>query len=188
MPVSRALYGIDGVLPCVSAVDGKQRGIVGGFRSVFHQYERLFRQCFQIVEQAVGHAVGACADDDAYDIGHSQCLFVHGCQPWQFGVGVRICLEIRKIFHLRIFPCKKLLSFFQLLRDGQFRLAVVGVESLVVAVGAASGTFQSVAVGAGEARIDGYFLNLHGEMLFQKFSEVVVGFLFFHRLKNGWNG
>ena len=62
--------------------------------------------------------------------------------------------------HLGIFPGEELFAFFKLLAYALGGLAVGGVEGLVVAVGAAGGAECAVAVGAGEACVDGYLLCL----------------------------
>ena len=50
-------------------------------------------------------------------------------------------------------------AFSYLLGNAFLRLAVRWVESFVIAIGATAGAFCAIAVGAGKAGIEGYFLN-----------------------------
>ena len=69
---------------------------------------------------------------------------------------------------------KELLALLQLGGDAAPLAAIVGVERLVVAVGASAPAPGAVAVGAGEACIEADFLYLAGEVAAQEGGEVEV--------------
>jgi len=50
------------------------------------------------------------------------------------------------------------------LADRFRRLAIFGAERLIVAIRAATGSFASIAIWAGKAGINGYFLNAFREL------------------------
>jgi len=61
---------------------------------------------------------------------------------------------------------KKSDAFFHLLTDWFGFMTIFGAEGLVVTIRAATRSFASIAVGTGEAGIDGYFLNSFGKFGF----------------------
>ena len=68
---------------------------------------------------------------------------------------------------LVFFLFEKLNTFLHLLRNAFGRLAIFGAERLIIAIGAASPTLTSIAIGTGKARVDGYFLHATGKFLLQ---------------------
>jgi len=68
-------------------------------------------------------------------------------------------------------------ALLNLLGDAFRRSAVRRVESVVVAIGTASGTSGTVAVGAGETGINGYFLHPAPEGALKVFVVTVVTFV-----------
>ena len=92
-----------------------------------------------------------------------QCL-----ESLQRGVCTCVRLEICEKLHAPIFPREKPLSTLQLLRQAQGRIAVRGVERLVVAINTATHPFSAIAIRTSESCINGQFLNPKGEMLIQK--------------------
>ena len=167
-------YGRYGIFVRMSPVDLSQGLVVGRFDAVFNQNEGRFRERGQVVEQLLGHTVGACADDNPLYAGDGEGLFVFLNQPGRLSVGVCVRLEIGQVLHLRVFAAEKPDTLGNLLGDALVALAVVGAERLVVAVGASAVPFAAVAVGTGEAGVDRDFLDLPLEVLFQKIAEVVV--------------
>ena len=122
----------------------------------------------QIVQQAVGHTVRTGADDQAHHPVCRQGFLVFPLQVFQFTIRIGIGLEIGEILHLRIFVCKELLALFQLAGNGFLRTAIIGVEGLVVTIGATADSFVSIPVGARKTGIQRYFLYLIGKISLQK--------------------
>ena len=87
-------------------------------------------------------------------------------------------MEIGQIFHLRVLLGKELLAFFKLLGDGLLGDAIVGIEGLVVAIGAATRAHPSITIGTGEASVERDFLHLHTQLFFQPKTIFVVSFHF----------
>ena len=128
----------------------------------------------QIVQQAVGHTVRTGADDQAHHPVCRQGFLVFPLQVFQFTIRIGIGLEIGEILHLRIFVCKELLALFQLAGNGFLRTAIIGVEGLVVAIGATADSFVSIPVGARKTGIQRYFLYLIGKISLQKKRELII--------------
>ena len=123
---------------------------------------------FQIVQQAVRHTVRTGADNQPH---HSICrqgLLVFPLQVFQLTIRIGISLEISEILHTRIFVRKELLALFQLTGNGFLRTAIIGVEGLVVTIGATADSFVSIPVGARKTGIQRYFLYLIGKISLQK--------------------
>lgn len=114
----------------------------------------MFVHLFQVVQQAVRHAVRPGAYDQPYDIGHSQRLFILPLQGLQLAISIGICLEVGKVFHFGVFMRKEDFPLLQLLRDRLSGAAIFGIESLVVAVSAAAIAFRAVAIGASESGVE----------------------------------
>ena len=151
------------LLEGVPAVDASQRVVVSTLHTVFHDEEATLVQVFEIVEERVGHAVRARADDDTHNIFHLQGLFIELAETVDGGIGVGISLEVGQILHLGVFPRKELLASLQLTGDAVLALTVGRIEGAVVAVDAATCGETAIAVGTGEARIDGNLLYTEGE-------------------------
>ena len=158
---SSACDGINGLGMGVTSIDAQECRVVDGLNAVFNNEESSTVQLFQIVKQSVRHAVGTGTDDDADDIGHGKRLFVFGFEMVERGVGVGVGLEVSQVLHLGIFPGKKALPLLELLGNRFLRDAIVRIECLVVAIGAATCAHPTIAIGAGEASVEGDFLRLH---------------------------
>ena len=136
-----AVYGVDGVLPRMSAVDDVESAVAGGLGSVFHHHECALRKRCEILQQSVGHAVWSGAYDQSHHVGASHCLLVEVYKMAKFAVGVGIGLKISQILHVGIFLSEECAPFLNLFAHRQRRAAVFGVERLVVAVCASAGAF-----------------------------------------------
>ena len=132
------LDGMTGLFEGVSAIDASECLVVRALYTKFHNKKAALVQGLQIVEESVGNAVGACADDDANNISYTESLFIEFAEMVDGGVSVGIGLKIGEIFHLRIFPGKELFAGFQLSRDAFLSLAIGRIEGAVVAVDAAA--------------------------------------------------
>ena len=53
------------LMPCVMTIDCLKRMVVGGLCAILDDDRHLLVDFRQFAQQAVGHAVGACADDNA---------------------------------------------------------------------------------------------------------------------------
>ena len=128
---------------------------------------RIFtnRAVGEIVEQGFGHAVGACSDDQPHHSIDTEGFFVFSFEIVESCIGIGICLKVGKVFHHGIFPCKELLTFFELLTDGLVGVAVCGIEGLVVAIGTSTLSYPSVTIGTGETSIDGNLLCLAPQLV-----------------------
>ena len=78
----------------------------------------------------------------------------------------RISLKICEVLHIGIFSAEKFFTLFKLLRHTFVGLAISGIECLVIAVSASSGSYGSISIGTGKSGIDGNLLNFTGKMLF----------------------
>jgi hypothetical protein len=56
----------------------------------------------------------------------------------------------------------------------QVRITVVGIESLIVAIGAAAPTLRTIAIGASKSCMDGNLLHLTLEILRKEGSKVII--------------
>ena len=155
----------------MAAVDALKGVVVGRLCTIFYHDEAGARDFGKAAEQLGGDAVGACADYDAVDLRVGKCLIVEADEVGDGGVGGGVALEIGKIAHLRIFAGKESLSTLNLLGYVGWSQGVVGREGCVVAVDAAAGALGTVAVGAGESGVDGYFLDFAGEVSGDEFGE-----------------
>ena len=152
--------GIDGLGMKVTTIDAHQSCVTHRFDAVFYEKEGAMVEVGEIVEKSRRHAVGTSTYDETDNIGNGEGFFVFGFQMVNGIVGVGICLKIGEVLHVGVFSGKEAFAFFQLLRDGLGGGTIVGVEGLVVAIGATTRAHPTVAVGAGKASIDGNFLGL----------------------------
>lgn len=159
-PLGGGGEGLRGAGKVVPSVDEPEGLVVAAFDAVFHHHVGALRQLLQVVQLWVIHAVGPCADYQAFDHWVAEGFFVALLQGLEFGVGVAIGLEVGQIaaFHPPSFLVEGD-AFVNLLGDAFAGVAVGGVEGCVVAEGAARGAELSVAVGAGEAGVDGQLLH-----------------------------
>ena len=166
--------GIDGLGVSVSSIDALEGGVTDGFDAVFDKEEGAAVEFRKVIQQGIGHAVGTGTDDQPHHIRNGECLLVLGLQVVERIVGVGVCLEVSQILHVGIFARKELLALLQLLGDGFGGDAIVGIEGLVVAIGATACAHPSVAIGTGETCVEGDFLHLHSQLIFEPNSVFVV--------------
>ena len=158
----------------VPSIDAQQCRIIDGLDAVFDDKEGAAIDFLKIIQKHIGHAVGTSAYHKPYHIGNGEGFFVSGFEVLEGVVGVGVCLKISKILHFWIFRRKEVFAFFQLLRDGLGGGTIVGIEGLVVAIGAASLAHSSIAVGTSEARIEGYLLRLRAQLCCKPRAVVVI--------------
>jgi len=118
----------------MSAIDTPQCLITGTLNAIFHHQECMAVQFFQILKQFFRHTIRTRTDHQSYYPVYLQRLFIFTFQSFQFCISIGICLEIRQIFHLRIFMGKETFPLLQLGSNRLFRPAIVRVESLVIAI------------------------------------------------------
>lgn len=170
--------GIDGLSMGVAAIDTRQRHVIDGFDAVFDEEEGEAVEFFEIVEEVVGHAIRTSAYDEPYDIGNGEGFFVFVFKVLEGIVGVGVGLEISEVLHVGVFAREKTLALLKLLGDGLLGDAIVGIEGLVVAIGAATRAHPSITIGTGEASVERDFLHLHAQLFFQPKTIFVVSFHF----------
>lgn len=173
-PSGGAGDGIDSLGMGVTTVDTRQRRVIDGLDAVFDDEESAMIEVGKIIEEVVGHTVGTSAYDEAYHIGDGEGFFVFGFEILERIIGVGVCLKVSEVLHVGVFAREELLALFQLSGDGLGGDAIVRVEGLVVAIGAASRAHPSITIGAGETSIEGDFLHLHTQLLFQPNSIFIV--------------
>ena len=154
-----SLDGIARLLECVTAIYAQKGFVVSALYAVFYQYEGLLVEFGQIIQQLIGHAIGACADDDTYDIWHAECLFVEQLELSEWGIGVGERLEISQIFHIGIFVGEESFALFELLSHRVSTLTVGRVKSSVVAIDATTCRNPAVAIGTTKSCIDRNLLH-----------------------------
>ena len=169
-----AADGVDGLLPCVTAIDKGKCAVVRRLSAVFHHHKSLPSESFKVVEQLVVDAVGACADDESDNAVDSQRFSVERFELSQRAVGVCICLKICYVAHVWILMRKKVFALFELFSNRFLWPAVSRAECLVVAIGATANAFRTVAIRARESGIYRNFLDLFGEMSTQERRKVGV--------------
>lgn len=154
------LDGAAGAREVVAPVDGPERGVEGRFDAVFEGDIPIPGQPGEIVELALVDAVGARADDDSRHAGMREGLIVKPLQPLQRGVGVGKSLEIDQVALRRtVAVAVEFDPLGDLLPDALRGHAIRRGERSVVTERTPSLSDRPVAVGAGEARIDGKFLH-----------------------------
>ena len=169
-------YGEPGAFEGVSAVYPLEGGVAGALYSVFHGEERLPVQPLKIVEQLVVDAVGARAHHESHNVVAGESLLVAPPYRVEARIRVAVCLEIRQVFHVGIFPREERLAVADLPPDGERAVAVGGVKRAVVAEGASSAAYAAVAVGTREAGVDGNLLYSEGKPLPYPFAERIIVF------------
>ena len=107
----RSLYGslaASKVMPPVNALQGS---IVCGFYTIFHDEEGLAVELLEIVKEGCVDTIRSGANHNPYHIIYRQSLFITSLQHIEGRISIGVCLEIGKVFHGGIFPCKERLSF-----------------------------------------------------------------------------
>ena len=175
-PIVGSRNGAPGAFEGVSAVYPLEGGVAGALYPVFHGEECLPVQPLKIVEQLVADAVGARAHHESHDAVAGERLLV--ASPYRIEVCIRVavCLEIRQVFHVGVFPREERFAVADLLPDGERAVAVGGVERAVVAERATSAAYAAVAIGAREAGVDGNLLYPEGKPLPYPFAERIIVF------------
>jgi len=168
------LDGIDGLSVGVTSVDALEGGVIDRFDTVFDHQEGALVELFEVIQQGIRHAVRTSADDKTNHVRNRKCLLVFGFQMGEGIVGVGICLEVSEILHVGVFAGKELFSLLQLLSDGLGGDAIVGIEGLVVAIGATACAHPTIAIGTSKTCIEGNFLRLHSQLLSQPNSVLIV--------------
>ena len=120
-PIVGSRNGAPGAFEGVSAVYPLEGGVAGALYPVFHGEERLPVQPLKIVEQLVADAVGARAHHESHDAVAGERLLV--ASPYRIEVCIRVavCLEIRQVFHVGVFPREERFAVADLLPDGVCR-------------------------------------------------------------------
>ncbi|EJW97374.1 hypothetical protein EVA_14518 [gut metagenome] len=89
-----ALHSIYRIFISMPPVNSQQSTIQSTFNTVFNQKKSLSVQDFKILQQFVRHTIGTCTDNQPNHIIHSQGLFIHSLQPFQFTIRIGISLKI----------------------------------------------------------------------------------------------
>ena len=166
----------------VAAMDAAQGFVICALHAVLYQHKILPMQFGQIVQQFIAHAVRPRSNDEAAHTVHCQGFFVECLQVLQTIVRIRICLKIGQIIHRWIFLGEELFASFKLLLDAPRIGGIIGVKTLVIAVGATAPPYSSIAIGTSKPCVDSQFLHLALKIAGQKLREIFVQV--FHR--QGW--
>ena len=155
--------GADGRLGAgevVAAVDEAEGAVVAALDAVLHSHIVLLGIVRQEVEHRAVHAIGARAHHQAHHPGVAQGLVVALAQHLHGGVGVAVGLEVGQVDRGRtVAAAVESDALVELRGDGGHPPQVGGAEGLVGAEGAAAGGYPAVAVGAGEAGVNGQLLH-----------------------------
>ena len=158
-------YCRDGSRCNVTAVDELEGAILECFHAIFKHHKTTLLKFSQIVQQFIRHAIGACGNHNPHHIINGNSLGIQSLESLQRDVCACVRLKICEKLHALIFPREKPLSTLQLLRHAQSRIAVRGVERLVVAINTATHPFSAITIRTSESCIDRQFLHPKGEML-----------------------
>ena len=144
----------------VTAIDMFERLIVARLHAILYSHIFMLRQTGKVVELLLIHAVGTRADNDASNVGMRESLIVALTQTLQRAIGIGKGLEVcQKLTRLAVAAAVELHALVDLLGDALRALAIAWGERLVEAEGTAARREVSIAIGAGEARIDGDLLH-----------------------------
>ena len=134
--------------------------VVAAFDAVFYCDIMVLCKGGEVVEFFVVDAVGSGADDEAGDGRVGEGFFVSLLQEVEWGVGGGVGLEVGKVVcGVAVAAGVEAYALVDLLGDGGCRAAVGGHEGFAVAESAAVVAKCAVAVGTGEATVDGYFAD-----------------------------
>ena len=171
-----ALDGLDAGLITVPPLDTLKAAVARALYTVLHEEEGALRELLEVVEEGLGHAVRARADDEPDDVFMTECLLVLRDAVLHLPVGIGVGLEVSEVLHLGVLPAEEGDAFVDLLGDALELRRVVRAEALIVAVGTASLAHRSVTGGAGEACSERDLLHLLSrEMALEEGGEVYVG-------------
>ena len=155
-PPGGELHGAAGAGEVMTPSDGAQRRVRGRLDTVLDGHVAVARHLGQQVELRLVDAVGTRSHDDALDLRMGERLVVERPQPLGRRIGVRVGLEVDQIaprravaVHMEGNP------LLDLLRDALLGPAIRRGERSVVTERTPPVSQGSVAIGAGEARIDG---------------------------------
>ena len=171
---SSTLNGIDGLSMSVPSVDALERGVINGFDAVFDDEESALVELFEVIQQGIRHTVRASANNQTDDIRNGKGFLIFGDEVGEGVVSVGVCLEVSEVLHVGVFASKELLALLELLSDGFSGDAIVGIEGLVVAIGATTSAHPTVSIGTSETSIERDFLRLHPQLVFQPNSVFIV--------------
>ena len=178
------LHCIDRGSIVVPSVYAQQGCIVTALNAILHKHEGALRKFLQVIEQFIGHTIGACAYHKPNTALDRECLFVTLAQHIERCVSICVGLEIGKVTHLRVLVCKEGDTLPHLLGNRLVAVAICRVECLVVTICATATPLSAVTVRAREATIESYLLHLEREMPLQKGGKVVIVKAFFCIHKN----
>ena len=171
---SSTLDSIDSLSMSVSSVDALERGVIDRFDAVFDDEESALVELFEIIQQGIRHTVRASANDKTDDIRNGKGFLIFGDEVGESIISVGVCLEVSEVLHVGVFASKELLALLELLSDGFGGDAIVRIEGLVVAIGATTCAHPTVSIGTSETCIEGDFLRLHPQLVFQPNSVFIV--------------
>ena len=171
---SSTLDGIDSLSMSVTSVDALERGVIDRFDAVFDEEESALVELFELIQQGIRHTVRASANDQTDDIRNGKGFLIFGDEIGESIISVGVCLEVCEVLHVGVFASKELLALLELLSDGFGGDAIVGIEGLVVAIGATTCAHPTVSIGTSETCIEGDFLRLHPQLVFQPNSVFIV--------------
>lgn len=171
---SSTLDGIDGLSMSVPSVDALECGIIDRFDAVFDDEESALVELFEVIQQGIRHTIRASANNQTNDIRNGKGFLIFGDEVGEGVVSVGVCLEVSEVLHVGVFASKKLLALLELLSDGLGGDAIVRIEGLVVAIGATTCAHPTVSIGTSETSIEGDFLRLHPQLVFQPNSVFIV--------------
>ena len=171
---SSTLDGIDGLSMSVPSVDALECGVIDRFDAVFNDEESALIELFEVIQQGIRHTVRASANNQTDDIWNRKGFLIFGDEVGESIVSVGVCLEVSEVLHVGVFASKELLALLKLLSDGLGGDAIVGIEGLVVAIGATTCAHPTVSIGTSETSIEGDFLRLHPQLVFQPNSVFIV--------------
>lgn len=171
---SSTLDSIDGLSMSVPSVDALERGVIDRFDAVFNDEESALVEIFEVIQQGIRHTVRASANNQTDDIWNRKGFLIFGDEVGEGVVSVGICLEVSEVLHVGVFASKELLALLELLSDGFGGDAIVRIEGLVVAIGATTCAHPTVSIGTSETSIEGDFLRLHPQLVFQPNSVFIV--------------
>lgn len=144
----------------VATIDALQRAVEGRFYTIFECNIATLGQRCKVVEFCLIDTIGARTDHNTRHqrVGHS--LVVEPTQMVEWCIGIGEGLKIGQISTCRtVATLMKLNALVDLLRDALFGLAIRWRKGGIVAEGTTARRNRTVAIGAGETRIDGHLLH-----------------------------
>lgn len=147
------LYSVFELGEGVVAVDARKREVVRRLQADFHDDWFLAVFLCEVFDLFVFEAVGACADGKSCDFFVVDNRVDDSAQVLEWGVRVRVRLQVGENPCVRIFFAELRDELFELFLDAYFRLVKDGTETSVVAVTASGKAFGAVEVRACHAAV-----------------------------------